>query len=256
MALGLVKNGCKVYIASRKESVLKTTCKELNEIGPGTCEYIVADLVSKAACYALYEEVKKKESKVHILINNTGVTWGGTMEDFPEENGWNKVMSLNVKAPYYLTVAFLPLLEAAAVRAVDPARVIMISSVGGFDPKAGQEMHPAGIWSYGASKAALNHLTRIMAVTLAKRSITVNAVAPATFPSGMTAYQLVGAKNPEIAPNQPMGRIGKVEDMAAVALFLSSKASAHITGIIIPLSGGQELGMLRAPKPFEPTASL
>jgi len=239
MASALVQNGAKVYIASRKENQLKEVSDRLDKVGPGTCQYITADLGSKAGCDALAEAFKKKESKLHVLINNSGATWGSQWGETPEKEGWDRVMALNVKGLFFLTVALTDVL-AKDSDAEDPARVINISSVAGFDTHAeetalGAEGH--GLWGYNTSKAAANHLTRLMAVTLSKKFITVNAILPGVFPSKMTAF---GFKNSAeaIRANQPMGRVGSPRDLAGLTLFLASPASRHLNGVLIPIDGG------------------
>ncbi|KIO24609.1 hypothetical protein M407DRAFT_99495 [Tulasnella calospora MUT 4182] len=239
IAAALVRNGAKVYIASRKEKQLKEVSDKLNAMGPGSCHYIVADLGSKAGCDALAEEIKKRESKIHILVNNSGATWGATWENVPEKEGWDRVMALNVKGIFYLTVGLTDLLAKDST-AEDPARVINISSISSWETTADDTALAApgsGLWSYYSSKAAVNHLTQLMATTLSKRKITVNAILPGIFPTKMSAYSMKQSGD-AISNSQPMGRLGDVFDMAGVALFLTSKASRHVNGALIPVDGG------------------
>lgn len=110
MAAALVRNGAKVYIASRKLDELKKQADSMNKIAPQgaaqpACIPIAADVATKDGCYALAAEIKKNEKRLDILINNSGLTWGAAMDDFPEEKGWDKVFALNVKSQFYLTVA-------------------------------------------------------------------------------------------------------------------------------------------------------
>jgi len=238
-ASALVQNGCKVYIASRKESQLKEVADELNAINPDHCIYFVADLSTKAGCDALCAEIKKRESKLHILVNNSGVSWGAPWGDFPERGGWDRVMALNVKSLFYMTVGLSDLL-AKDSHSHDPGRVINISSVAGLDPLAEDTALGAqgsGLWSYNTSKAAANHLTSTMAVTLAPQFVTVNAILPGVFPSKMTAYGF-SKSGDKLAKSHPMGRVGEPRDMAGLLLFLVSPAAAHVTGAHIRLDGG------------------
>ncbi|KAJ3328875.1 hypothetical protein HDU93_001241, partial [Gonapodya sp. JEL0774] len=129
LAAAYIQNGAKVYIASRKKQVIEETAAELNAMGPGKCIPLVADLTTKAACDALAGEIKKREPKLHILVNNAGVSWGAPLEEYPEKQAWDNLFALNVKSIFYLTVACLPLLEAGANGNIDPARVINVSSV-------------------------------------------------------------------------------------------------------------------------------
>ncbi|PAV21651.1 rhamnolipids biosynthesis 3-oxoacyl-reductase [Pyrrhoderma noxium] len=239
IAAGLVANGAKVYIAARKEKQLKAAAEELNAAGPGKCFYIIADLSSRAGCDALCSEFKKQEDKLHILVNNSGVTWGAPFDNFPEKEGWDRVLGVNVKSIFYTTSGLSDLLAKDATN-IDPGRVINISSVAGYDTHAEDSVLSGkghGLWSYSTSKAAANHLTRLLAVTLIHRNITVNAILPGVFPSNMTAFGFKVAGD-KMAAHQPTGRVGAPTDMAGVALFLCSPASAHMTGGHLIVDGG------------------
>ena len=161
-------------------------------------------------------------------MNNAGASWGADIDDFPE-SGWDKVMDLNVKSLFFLTQQLLPALRSAAT-ADDPARVINIGSVNGFT-----HSHMNN-YSYSASKAAVHHLTRHLGADLAADNINVNAIAPGFFPSKMTAHLL--PHEAELAKGIPRGRLGREEDAAGTAIYLSSRASAWVTGNIICLDGG------------------
>ncbi|CCA72391.1 probable NADPH-dependent beta-ketoacyl reductase (rhlG) [Serendipita indica DSM 11827] len=240
MASALVQNGAKVYIASRKEKQLKEVTEALNKQGPGTCSYIVADLSSKAGCDALCDAFKAKESKLHILVNNSGATWGAPFNDFPEKNGWDKIMSLNVKSIFYMTANLADYLEKDATP-LDPGRVVNISStasIGTVSDGSGLAGDGHGLWSYHTSKAAVNHLTANLASTLSTRHITVNAILPGVFPSKMTAFGLNSAMDAFLSA-QPMGRVGQPSDIGGVLLFLVSPAASHVTNAAIVVDGGQ-----------------
>jgi len=239
MATALAQNGAKVIIASRKEKALKEVADKLNGHSHGSCEYVVADLGTKAGCDFLASEVKKRTDKVHILINNSGVTWGAPFDNVPEKEGWDRVFALNVKSIFYLTSALTPLL-AKGSNNLDPGRVINIASVAGLDPVAegtslGEANH--GLWSYNASKASAIHLSKSLAATLGDKFITVNAICPGVYASRMTAYGLSQNKD-HITNAYPMGRIGTPEDIAGLVIFLSSRAGAHISGSFIETDGG------------------
>jgi len=240
IASAFVQNGAKVYIASRKEKQLKEVSEALTKKGPGSCHYIVADLGSKAGCDALAGSFKQRESKLHILVNNSGATWGATYDKVPEKEGWDRVMALNVKSIFFLTSALTDLL-AKDSNNVDPARVINISSIASLvavTEESALAGNGHGLWSYHTSKAAVNHLSSQLAVTLAPKFITVNAILPGIFPSKMTAFGYKQQGKDGMAAGQPMGRTGEARDMAGLALFLASPASAHITGVQIPIDGG------------------
>lgn len=238
-----------VYIASRKMDELERAAQMMNKMAPskspfpaGTaCIPIQADLASKAGCDALADEIKKHESEIDILVNNSGLTWGGQREDFPEAKGWDKVFHLNVKSQFYLTVALLPLLEKNKSN-TKHATVVNIASVAAFMPNAsGALSEPGnGTYSYQPSKAASVHLSRMMAIDLADKYVLVNAICPGVFPSRMTAWSLDA--NKEILEGvQPTGRLGTPEDIGGMLLFLASRAGSHVTGTAIPLDGGQVL---------------
>jgi len=239
IASAFVQNGAKVYIAARKEKQLQEVCHALNAKGPGSCHYFVADLTSKAGCDSLVAAIKEKESKVHILVNNSGTSWGAPYDNFPEREGWDRLMALNVKSIFYMTVGLTDLLAKDATN-FDPGHIINVSSVlaevATVDDTtvAGKG---AGLWSYATSKAAVNHLTSTLAATLAPKFITVNSIMPGTFPSKMTAF---GFKQhgDQLNSTNPMGRVGHPKDMAGIVLFLASPASAYITGTHTLIDGG------------------
>jgi len=182
IAAALALNGAKVYIAARKEKLLKETAEELNAKGQGRVEYIIANVNNKAGCDALVSEIKKRESKLHILVNNSGITWGAPYDDFPEEKGWDNVFAVNVKSIFYVTAGLTSLLVKDSTN-LDPARVINISSTGSLSPHAEGALSGEGngTWSYNTSKAAVNHLTKALAVKLGPQHVTVNAILPGVF---------------------------------------------------------------------------
>ena len=229
IAQGLVKHGVKVYVASRKAEACANTAEALSAFG--TCIGIPADLSTEQGCVDLVNEIQQREGRLNILVNNAGVTWGAPLEQYPAD-AWDKIQNLNVKSAFVMTQKSLPMLEAAA-SAADPARVINITSV------AGQMYGSMQAYVYGPSKAALNHLTKILAGELAAKHITVNAIAPGVFPSRMTTFVLKDEKMAEQQRNAvPLGRLGEPEDMEGLAVFLSSQAGAYITGNVIALDGG------------------
>ncbi|KAH6658270.1 hypothetical protein BKA67DRAFT_591332 [Truncatella angustata] len=240
-AQAFVQNGARVIIASRKKSELENTVARLNSLGPGTAEYVVADLKDKAGCDGLVAEVKKKTDRLTVLVNNSGATWGAPYNDFPE-SGWDKIMALNVKSIFYVTVGLHSLLVRGAT-ADAPNRVINIASTAGVQTgdstvKVGGLAPPGhGTYSYGPSKAAVIHLSKAQASQLMHEHITVNAICPGVFPSRMASFGLEKAMNNVLA-QQPSGRVGKAEDFAGLVLFLASRGAAHITGNAIVIDGG------------------
>lgn len=227
IAQGLVEAGAKVYIASRKASVCEEVARELSK--SGTCVGIAADLSTEAGCKALADEISQRESSLNILVNNSGANWGTPIEDF-DDAAWNRVLDLNVKGVFHLSKFLLPQLEAGGSHE-DPARVINIGSIDGLQVPA------LDTFSYSASKAAVHHMTRVLAKKFAAKHITVNAVAPGPFQSKMMAATL-DAFGDSIVASCPLRRIGTPEDMAGIAIFLSSRAGAYLTGTVIPVDGG------------------
>ena len=227
IARGLVQAGAKVYIASRKQDVCERVASELSE--HGECIGLSADLQDPAEISRLAEEVVGREGKLNILVNNAGANWAAPMADFPSE-AWDKVLGLNVRAVFEMTRALVPALEAAASEE-DPARVINIGSIDGLTPPL------LDTFSYSASKAAVHQLTRVLAKKLSVKNITVNAVAPGPFQSRMMRATL-DRFGDSIKKSAPLGRIGRADDMAGIAIYLSSRAGAYVTGAVIPVDGG------------------
>ncbi|HLU05858.1 MAG TPA: SDR family oxidoreductase [Woeseiaceae bacterium] len=227
IASGFVALGVRTYISSRKADVCDATAGRLSEAGE--CVSIPADLSSMAGINHLAGELSAREERLDILVNNAGAVWGEPMDDFPE-SGWDKVINVNLKSPFFLTQKLLPMLEKGASHE-DPARVINIGSIDGL------HVTDLPTFSYGASKAGLHHLTRILALHLAERHINVNAIAPGPFETKMMAHTLKTAGD-KIIKRVPRKRIGQPADMAGAALFLSSMASSYVTGVVLPVDGG------------------
>jgi NAD(P)-dependent dehydrogenase (short-subunit alcohol dehydrogenase family) len=227
IARAYVEAGARVYISSRKRDVCEKVAGELSE--KGTCISLPADLSTEAGSLRLAGEIADRESRLHILVNNAGANWGAPFEEYPD-SAWDKVLALNVKAVFHLTRALVGSLEKAATDD-DPARVINIGSVDGI------HVPSLETYAYSASKAAVHHMTRVLAKKLAPRKITVNAVAPGPFESRMMAATLEAYRE-IIEAASPFGRIGKPEDMAGVAIYLASRAGAWVTGALIPVDGG------------------
>ncbi len=229
IARGLVQSGVSVVIASRKAGDLEAAAAELRE--HGECEAIPADLSTPEGAQALAEAVRAKWPALHILVNNSGATWGAPLDEFPA-SGWDRVIHTNLEGIFHLTVALLPALRAAA-GAEDPARVINIGSIDGI------RVPLAESYSYSASKAAVHMLTRHLARRLAGEQITVNAIAPGPFESKMMAFMLdTPEKRAEVERMVPLGRIGRPDDAAGLTVFLASRAGSYLTGAVIPLDGG------------------
>ncbi|MCX7619425.1 MAG: SDR family oxidoreductase [Acidimicrobiales bacterium] len=227
IARGLVQAGVKVYISSRKADVCAEVAAELSEIGE--CVAIAADLSLHDECKRLATEVTEREGQVHILVNNAGATWGAPLAEFPD-SAWDRVLNLNVRGVFHLTRYLVPALKAAA-KPGDPARVINIGSIDGL------RVPELETYSYSASKAAVHHMTRVLARRLAREGVTVNAIAPGPFESKMMAATLEAFGDAIRAAN-PLGRIGEPEDIVGATLFFASRAGAYCTGTILPVDGG------------------
>jgi NAD(P)-dependent dehydrogenase (short-subunit alcohol dehydrogenase family) len=227
IARGLLEAGARVYISSRKADACAAAERELTQHGKIVA--IPADLSAEAECARLAGEIGQREPALNVLVNNAGATWGAPLEEFPA-TAWDKVVDLDLKTPFFLTRAFLPLLEAAGTHE-DPARVINIGSIDGL------RVPPFPTYAYSASKAGLHHLTRVLARELGPRRITVNAVAPGPFESKMMAATLKTFGD-AIIDAAPLKRIGRPDDMAGVAIYLASRAGAYVTGAVIPVDGG------------------
>lgn len=227
IARGFVENGAKVYVSSRKREACDQVAAELSQ--HGTCISAPADLATEAGAKQLADVVAEHESVLHILVNNAGANWGAPLTEYPD-SAWDKVLALNLKGVFHLTRALLPQLERAA-QPGDPARVINIGSIDGLQAPLLET------YAYSASKAAVHHLTRVLAHQLASRGITVNAIAPGPFESKMMAETLQRFRDAIVA-SCPLGRIGEPEDMAGAAIFLASRAGAYLTGAVIPVDGG------------------
>ena len=227
IARGLLQAGASVYVSSRKPEAGEAAVAELSTLGRVVS--VPADLSREEECVRLAAEVGGSEERVHILVNNAGANWVAPLAEFPA-SGWDKVLDLNLKAPFFVTRAFLPLLEAAGT-ADDPARVINVGSIDGL------RVPEFSTYSYSSSKAGLHQLTRVLARELGPRHVTVNAVAPGPFESKMMAATLAEFGD-AIAAATPLGRIGRPDDMAGGAVFLSGRGGAYVTGAVIPVDGG------------------
>jgi NAD(P)-dependent dehydrogenase (short-subunit alcohol dehydrogenase family) len=229
IAAGFLHAGAaKVYITARKAGPCEETAKALTAQYGGECIALPIDISTVAGCELLASEYGKRESRLDILVNNAGAAWGAEFDEFPE-SGWDKVMNLNVKAPFFLTKSLAPTLRASA-SAERPAKVINIASIDGIF------VNPGETYSYAASKAGLIHLTRRMAVKLIPDHIVVTAIAPGPFKSDMNRAARDHAD--EVATRVPVGRIGTDEDMAGAAIYLASRAGDYVVGATIAVDGG------------------
>src|SRR6201995_4957317 len=211
----LHQGAARVYITARKAAACEATEKELTAEYGGECIALPIDISTMAGNEMLAAGIKEREPKLDILVNNAGAAWGADFDEFPE-SGWDKVVNLNLKTPFFLTKALAARLRAAA-SAERPAKVINIASIDGIF------VNPLETYSYAASKAGLIHLTRRMAAKLIKDHINVTAIAPGPFQSDMNRAARDNAD--EVATRVPAGRIGTEEDMAGGAAYIAPAPS-------------------------------
>ena len=226
IAAGLLHQGAKVYITARKAAACDAAAKELSEIGP--CISLPADISSVEGARTLAAEIMRREPRLDVLVNNAGAAWGETFETFPE-SGWDKVMDLNTKTPFFLTQALHAHLKQSAT-AARPAKVINVASIDGLS------INPMETYSYAASKAGLIHLTKRLALRLVQDHIVMSAIAPGAFPSDMN--KVARDHGDEVAKRIPAGRIGREGDMAAAAIYLAARAGDYVVGETIVVDGG------------------
>ncbi|MEO9682292.1 MAG: SDR family NAD(P)-dependent oxidoreductase [Tateyamaria sp.] len=231
-ATGLMMAGAHVLIASRKGDACKAVAEELNAMdSPGSVEGFAGDVGSEDGIAGLVAEVNARTETLNILMNNSGVTWGAPLGQFPHM-AWEKVMNVNVAGLFHLTQSLLPILIKTGTPD-DPARVVNVGSV------MGEVALGDGAYSYAASKAAVLHMTKIMAKELAAHHITVNALAPGPFVSKMTAFATADeGMRDKVGQDVPLGRVGRDEDIAGCMQFLCGMGGAYLTGAVLPVSGG------------------
>ncbi len=225
IAEGFLAQGARVYISSRKAAACDKTAAELSALG--TCISLPGDVSTVDGAKALATAYAAREPQLDILVNNAGAAWGAPFDEFPE-SGWDKVVDLNLKAPFFLTQALYAQLRQAGKSRV--AKVINIASIDGVS------VNPLETYSYAASKSGLIHLTRRMALHLARDNIAVSAIAPGAFASDMNRDARDNAV--AVSARIPAGRIGTVEDMAGAAIYLASRAGDYVVGSTLVVDGG------------------
>jgi NAD(P)-dependent dehydrogenase (short-subunit alcohol dehydrogenase family) len=228
IAQGFLSQGAKVYISARKADACDAAAKELSALG--TCISLPADVSTLDGVNELVAAYSAREKSLDVLVNNAGAAWGEDFDTFPEK-GWDKVVDLNMKTPFFLTQALHGLLKEGAKSR--PAKVINIASIDGIS------VNPWETYSYSASKAGLIHLTRRMSLRLAKDNIVCSGIAPGPFASEMNKQ--ARDHSDEVAKRVPVGRIGTDEDMAGAAIFLASRAGDYVVGETVVVDGGVTL---------------
>jgi len=232
IAAGLVSNGVTTYITARKAQACDEAAAELDALSDeASCVSIPADLSSAEGVDAFVAALGEHTDHVDLLVNNAGAAWGAPLGEFPGQ-GFDKVMDINVKAPFLLTQALLPALERNATHE-DPGRVVMIGSIDGIRVPIGDN------YSYSAAKAGIHMLARHLGAHVVSRHITVNSIAPGPFESKMMAYMLDDeASAAAVTASVPRRRVGSAQDIAGTVIFLASRAGAYTTGTVIPVDGG------------------
>lgn len=229
IATGLAAGGAKVYICARTEAKVKSAAEDIAAATGGNVIALPADLSTVAGIEALVAEIGGREAALHILVNNAGTIVDAPIDDYSEE-GWDQVIDLNLKAPFFTTQKFLALLRAGGT-AERPASVINIGSVGAL------KVGPREVYAYQASKGALHWLIKPIAKRLAPENITVNVIAPGFFESDMSVIASDEMRQ-MLVSMVPRRRIGTPEDVAGAAIYLASRAGAYVTGSVIPVEGG------------------
>ena len=229
MAKGFFAAGAKrVYITARKADACNAAAEELSQYGE--CISLPGDISTMEEITRLANTLKEREDSIDVLVNNAGRGWLETLENFPEA-GWDKVMDLNVKSPFFLTRELVQLLEKGA-SPTNTASVINIGSIAGICGET-------DTLSYAPSKAAIHQMTRNLSVVLAEKNIRVNAIAPGRFSTSMTEYASQDKDQYESEIKFiPLHRWGEEADINGVAIMLASPAGGFITGQIIPVDGG------------------
>lgn len=232
ISTGFVSAGAKVYISSRDAAACTEAAKQLTALGPGTAHALPADLQEYDACKKLASELAAHETKLDVLINNSGANWGAGFDEYPDA-AFTKVLTLNLQRVFTLTQLLTPLLEAAST-ADSPGRVVNIGSIDGL------RVPNLETFAYSASKAGLHHLSRVLANHLGRRGVTVNTLACGPFESKMMKATLEKFGD-SIKAGVPLGRIGTPEDVAGACIFLSSRAGAYVNGATLTLDGGSAI---------------
>jgi len=231
MAEGFLRQGATVYISARKAAACDATAAELNALGLGRCVSLPADVSTADGIAALVAAYTAREAALHILVNNAGAAWGAPFDEFPEA-GWDKVVDLNMKSPFFLTQALHGALKAGAASG-QAAKVINVASIDG------QSVNPMETYSYAASKAGLIHLSKRLALRLIEDNIVVNAICPGAFASEMNRD--ARDHGDAVAARVPARRVGVADDMAGAAIYLASRAGDYVVGTTLTVDGGVNL---------------
>ena len=223
LAEGLAGSGAFVEVVARDKDELAET---VAAIGADRCATTAADLNTEEGLAVVVEAMKARHGELHALINNAATSRITPLDGEHRLGSWDRVLRLNVTVPFLLTAELLPLLEARS-----GGRVVNIGSIDGLRVPE----HDA--FAYASSKAALHHLTQMLAAKLGRRGVRVNAIAPCLFETRLSAERLDG-KVDQMAALNPLGRVGAAGDIVGLVQFLLSPQSDFVNGAVIPLDGG------------------
>lgn len=232
ISAGLAEAGANLVIASRKVENCEEVGKKLADENGIKYLAVKCDLGVKEDIDKLVDATMKEFGRIDILVNNSGVTWGAPTLEFPLD-GWDKIFNVNVRGVWILTQKVANIMKAQG-----GGKIINISSI--FGSRGSLEIaHPAV--AYNSSKAAIEVLTKNLAVKLADHKIYVNCIAPGFFHTDMMGYVFKpGMENMLNAMLSviPLRKAGEADDIKGLAVFLASKASDFMTGAVLPLDGG------------------
>jgi NAD(P)-dependent dehydrogenase (short-subunit alcohol dehydrogenase family) len=225
-ALAMTREGARLALAGRRRDKLQDLAKEIgNSAIP-----IAADVSKKADIEKLIARTLAELGGINILLNNAGVLHVGNVEQITEEQ-WDQTFNVNVRGLWLLSRAVLPHL-----RKVGGGSIINVASVLGINGARNRA-------SYAPSKGAVVLLTKCMAIDHGHENIRVNAICPSFVETDLTAAVLSTAPDPQAVRREriavhPIGRLGRPEDIAGLAVYLASDESSWVTGSVFPVDGG------------------
>ncbi len=227
MSEGLAEAGANIVLCSRKVENCQKAAQDLARLGVKTLA-TACDVKSSAQIQSVVDKTLEEFGRLDILVNNSGASWGSTAEDFPLE-AWEKVMGTNMTGAFLFSqVAGRVMIRQKSGNIINIASVMGVIGI----------TDAADAIAYSASKGALITFTKDLAAKWAKHNIRVNAIAPGWFPTDMTEWVL-GHHGQELLNFIPMGRYGDPDELKGAVVYLASEASRYVTGIVLPVDGGQ-----------------